>query len=204
MKRPLITIALVGAVTLGGSAAHAQLAVYDAASYAKLAGIGKMLVEERPGFRLIDSGDQARAIQPRLVGDATDIGIRFRCRPILHHRLEQREAHRLAGLEPQGFRRRQGDALPPGLAHAALASRNTRGHVADLRSGPVARARAGAEQQTLQVDYPAAHRRERRRVQGGEVDAAQLGELALPQEVGIDEDAGRPRQIGPHGPTYRR
>ena len=36
MKRPLITIALVGAVTLGGSAAHAQLAVYDAASYAKL------------------------------------------------------------------------------------------------------------------------------------------------------------------------
>jgi type IV secretion system protein VirB5 len=36
MKRPLITIALVGAVTFGGSAAHAQLAVYDAASYAKL------------------------------------------------------------------------------------------------------------------------------------------------------------------------
>ena len=36
MKRPLITVALVGAVTLGGSAAHAQLAVYDAASYAKL------------------------------------------------------------------------------------------------------------------------------------------------------------------------
>lgn len=36
MKRPLITIALVGALTLGGSAAHAQLAVYDAASYAKL------------------------------------------------------------------------------------------------------------------------------------------------------------------------
>lgn len=36
MKRPLITIALVGAVTLGGSAAHAQLAVYDATSYAKL------------------------------------------------------------------------------------------------------------------------------------------------------------------------
>jgi len=36
MKRSLITIALVGAVTLGGSAAHAQLAVYDAASYAKL------------------------------------------------------------------------------------------------------------------------------------------------------------------------
>ncbi|MFP5449214.1 MAG: type IV secretion system protein [Alphaproteobacteria bacterium] len=32
----MITIALVGAVTLGGSAAHAQLAVYDAASYAKL------------------------------------------------------------------------------------------------------------------------------------------------------------------------
>ena len=36
MKRTLITIVLVGAVTLGGSAAHAQLAVYDAASYAKL------------------------------------------------------------------------------------------------------------------------------------------------------------------------
>lgn len=36
MKRALITIALVGGVTLGGSAAHAQLAVYDAASYAKL------------------------------------------------------------------------------------------------------------------------------------------------------------------------
>jgi type IV secretion system protein VirB5 len=36
MKRPLITIALVGAITLGGSAAQAQLAVYDAASYAKL------------------------------------------------------------------------------------------------------------------------------------------------------------------------
>lgn len=36
MKRPLITIALVGAVALGGSAAHAQLAVYDAISYAKL------------------------------------------------------------------------------------------------------------------------------------------------------------------------
>jgi type IV secretion system protein VirB5 len=36
MKRPLITIALVGAITLGGSAAHAQLAVYDATSYAKL------------------------------------------------------------------------------------------------------------------------------------------------------------------------
>jgi len=36
MKRSLITIALVGAVTLAGSAAHAQLAVYDAASYAKL------------------------------------------------------------------------------------------------------------------------------------------------------------------------
>jgi type IV secretion system protein VirB5 len=36
VKRPLITIALVGAVTLGGSAAHAQLAVYDATSYAKL------------------------------------------------------------------------------------------------------------------------------------------------------------------------
>ena len=36
MKRPLITTALVGAVTLGGSSAHAQLAVYDATSYAKL------------------------------------------------------------------------------------------------------------------------------------------------------------------------
>jgi type IV secretion system protein VirB5 len=36
MNRPLITIALVGTVTLGGSAAHAQLAVYDAASYTKL------------------------------------------------------------------------------------------------------------------------------------------------------------------------
>ena len=36
MRRPLITIALVGAVTLGGSSAHAQLAVYDATSYAKL------------------------------------------------------------------------------------------------------------------------------------------------------------------------
>ena len=36
MKRPLITIALVGAVAMGGSSAHAQLAVYDAASYAKL------------------------------------------------------------------------------------------------------------------------------------------------------------------------
>lgn len=36
MRRSLITIALVGAVTLGSSAAHAQLAVYDAASYAKL------------------------------------------------------------------------------------------------------------------------------------------------------------------------
>lgn len=36
MKRPLITIALVGAITLGGSAAHAQIAVYDATSYAKL------------------------------------------------------------------------------------------------------------------------------------------------------------------------
>ena len=36
MKRPLITFALVGVVTLGGSAAHAQLAVYDATSYAKL------------------------------------------------------------------------------------------------------------------------------------------------------------------------
>ena len=36
MKRPLITFALVGAVTLGGSSAHAQLAVYDATSYAKL------------------------------------------------------------------------------------------------------------------------------------------------------------------------
>lgn len=36
MKRSLITIALVGAVTLGGSGAQAQLAVYDATSYAKL------------------------------------------------------------------------------------------------------------------------------------------------------------------------
>lgn len=36
MNRPLIAIALVATVTLGGSAAHAQLAVYDAASYAKL------------------------------------------------------------------------------------------------------------------------------------------------------------------------
>jgi len=36
MRRLLITFALSGAVTLGGSAAHAQLAVYDAASYAKL------------------------------------------------------------------------------------------------------------------------------------------------------------------------
>lgn len=36
MKRPLVTLALVGGVTLGGSAAHAQLAVYDATSYAKL------------------------------------------------------------------------------------------------------------------------------------------------------------------------
>lgn len=36
MRRSLITIALAGVVTLGGSAAHAQLAVYDAASYAKL------------------------------------------------------------------------------------------------------------------------------------------------------------------------
>jgi type IV secretion system protein VirB5 len=36
MKRPLITIALIGAITLGGSAAHAQLAVYDATNYAKL------------------------------------------------------------------------------------------------------------------------------------------------------------------------
>lgn len=36
MRRTLVTIALVGAVSLGGSAAHAQLAVYDAASYAKL------------------------------------------------------------------------------------------------------------------------------------------------------------------------
>lgn len=36
MRRTLITIALVAAVSLGGSAAHAQLAVYDAASYAKL------------------------------------------------------------------------------------------------------------------------------------------------------------------------
>jgi type IV secretion system protein VirB5 len=36
MKRRLISIALAGAVCMGGSAAHAQLAVYDAASYAKL------------------------------------------------------------------------------------------------------------------------------------------------------------------------
>lgn len=36
MKRRLIPIALVGAVCMGGSSAHAQLAVYDAASYAKL------------------------------------------------------------------------------------------------------------------------------------------------------------------------
>lgn len=36
MRRTLVTIALVGAVSFGGSAAHAQLAVYDAASYAKL------------------------------------------------------------------------------------------------------------------------------------------------------------------------
>ena len=36
MRRTLVTIALVGAVSLGGSAAHAQLAVYDAASYGKL------------------------------------------------------------------------------------------------------------------------------------------------------------------------
>jgi len=36
MRRPLITIALVGVITFGGSAAHAQLAVYDATSYAKL------------------------------------------------------------------------------------------------------------------------------------------------------------------------
>jgi type IV secretion system protein VirB5 len=36
MKRPLVTIALVCGTTLGGSAAHAQLAVYDATSYAKL------------------------------------------------------------------------------------------------------------------------------------------------------------------------
>jgi type IV secretion system protein VirB5 len=36
MKRPLITIALVGGLAFGGSSAHAQLAVYDATSYAKL------------------------------------------------------------------------------------------------------------------------------------------------------------------------
>lgn len=36
MKRHLIPIAIAAAVSLGGSAAHAQLAVYDAASYAKL------------------------------------------------------------------------------------------------------------------------------------------------------------------------
>lgn len=36
MRRTLVTIALIGAVSLGGSAAHAQLAVYDATSYAKL------------------------------------------------------------------------------------------------------------------------------------------------------------------------
>ncbi len=36
MNRRLIPIAIAGAVSLGGSAAHAQLAVYDAASYAKL------------------------------------------------------------------------------------------------------------------------------------------------------------------------
>lgn len=36
MRRSLITVVLVGAISLGGSAAHAQLAVYDAASYAKL------------------------------------------------------------------------------------------------------------------------------------------------------------------------
>lgn len=36
MRRSLITVALVGAISLAGSAAHAQLAVYDAASYAKL------------------------------------------------------------------------------------------------------------------------------------------------------------------------
>lgn len=36
MKRRLIPIALAGAVCMGGSSAHAQLAVYDAASYAKL------------------------------------------------------------------------------------------------------------------------------------------------------------------------
>ena len=36
MRKLLITIALVGAVSLGGSAAQAQLAVYDATSYAKL------------------------------------------------------------------------------------------------------------------------------------------------------------------------
>jgi len=36
VRKPLITIAMVGAVSLGGSAAHAQLAVYDATSYAKL------------------------------------------------------------------------------------------------------------------------------------------------------------------------
>jgi type IV secretion system protein VirB5 len=36
MKRPLLTTALVSAIALGASSAHAQLAVYDAASYAKL------------------------------------------------------------------------------------------------------------------------------------------------------------------------
>jgi len=36
MNRSLVTIALAGAIALGGSSAHAQLAVYDATSYAKL------------------------------------------------------------------------------------------------------------------------------------------------------------------------
>ena len=36
MRRRLIPILIAGAASLGGSAAHAQLAVYDAASYAKL------------------------------------------------------------------------------------------------------------------------------------------------------------------------
>ena len=36
MRRRLIPILIAGAARLGGSAAHAQLAVYDAASYAKL------------------------------------------------------------------------------------------------------------------------------------------------------------------------
>jgi type IV secretion system protein VirB5 len=36
MNRSLVTIALAGAIALGSSSAHAQLAVYDATSYAKL------------------------------------------------------------------------------------------------------------------------------------------------------------------------